>query len=215
MARLERTDFERVLSVVRLVGEAQDPEDFAQVAIEQVAGLVPSDVVTFNEVDPAAGRLVFRAEPATFLFPAGTDDRLAALADRHPLIHHIGTTGDGSARKITDFWTPDEFHASDLYRLVYRPMGVEYQMSVALPAPRPIIVGIVVNRADRDFSERDRTVLNLLRPHFVQAWHNARDRTRMRSLLGAAVHASDEGVAGLVVLSDPPQELIPGTLVTL
>jgi DNA-binding CsgD family transcriptional regulator len=215
MVRLERSDFERVLSVVRLVGEAQNPDDFSHVVIEQVAGLIPSDVVTFNEVDPVAGRLVFLAEPASFPFPSDTLGHLSALADQHPLIHYIGDSGDGSAMKISDFWTQDEFHASTLYQLVYQPMGVEYQMSVALPAARPIVIGIVVNRADSDFSERDRMVLNLLRPHFVQAWHNARDRSRMRALLGAAVNASEHGAAGLVILSDPPQELIPGALVSL
>jgi len=203
------------LSAVRLVGESRDPDDFAQVVIEQVAELVPCEVVAFNEVDLTADRIVFRAEPASFPFPPGTDAMVAALAGQHPLIQHAAATGDGSARKISDFWTREEFHANDLYRLVYGPMGVEYQMSVALPAPRPIVVGIVVNRAAVDFDERDRTVLNLLRPHFVQAWHNARDRDRMRSLLDAAVHASEPGGTGLVILTDPPQEVIAGTLVSL
>ncbi|MDE3203626.1 MAG: helix-turn-helix transcriptional regulator [Acidobacteriota bacterium] len=215
MARLDESDLERVLGAVRTVGETQDPDAFARAAIDQVAALVPCDVVSFNEVDPMAGRLVFLTEPATFPLPPGTDERLAALADRHPLIHHIATTGDGSARKISDFWTDDEFHASELYRSVYEPMGVEFQMSVALPAPRPIVIGIVVNRSDGDFSERDRSVLNTLRPHLVQAWHHARERERMRSLLGAAVAAAERVGTGLLVLSEPPHELIPGTLVAL
>jgi DNA-binding CsgD family transcriptional regulator len=215
MVRLARSDFEQVLAAVRSVGEAQNPDDFSQVVIEQVAGLIPSIVVTFNEVDPVAGRLVFLAEPKSFPFPPETMAKLAALASQHPLIRYIGETGDGSAKKISDFWTQEEFHASDVYKQVYGPMDVEFQMSVALPAPRPIVVGVVVCRTDSDFSERDRMVFNLLRPHFVQAWHNARDRRHMRALLGAAVSASEPGAAGLLVMSDPPQELIPGTLVSL
>jgi DNA-binding CsgD family transcriptional regulator len=215
MVRLGRNDFEQVLAAVRSVGEAQNPDDFSQVVIEQVAALIPSIVVTFNEVDPVAGRLVFLAEPTSFPFPAEPMAHLAALTGQHPLIRYISETGDGSAKKISDFWTQEEFHASDIYQLAYGPMGVEYQMSVALPAPRPIVIGIVVCRADSDFSERDRSVFNLLRPHFVQAWHNARDRRSLRALLGAAVNASEPGAAGLLLLSDPPQELIPGTLVSL
>lgn len=215
MVRLARSDFERVLAAVRLVGEAQNPDDFSQVVIEQVAELIPSDIVTFNEIDPVAGRLVFLAEPKSFPLPPDSGSLLAELADQHPLIRYIGETGDGSAKRISDFWTQEEFHASDVYQLLYRPMGMEYQMSVALPAPRPVVIGIVVSRADSDFSERDRMVFNLTRPHFVQAWHNARDQTRMRALLGAAVNAADPGTAGLVILSDPLQELIPGTLVSL
>ena len=215
MVRLSRGDFERVLAAVRSVGEARNPDEFSQVVIEQVAGLIPSIVATFNEVDPVAGRLVFLAEPTSFPFPPEPMAHLAALTGQHPLIQYVRETGDGSAKKISDFWTREEFHASDIYRMAYGPMGVEYQMSVALPAPQPIVVGIVVCRADSDFSERDRMVLNLLRPHFAQAWHNARDQRHMRALLGAAVNASEPGAAGLVILGDPLQELIPGTLVSL
>jgi DNA-binding CsgD family transcriptional regulator len=215
MAELTGSDLERVLTVVRSVGEAQSPDAFSQVVIEQVAALVPSDVVTFNEVDPVAGRLVFLMEPTSFPSLPETADHLAALADQHPLIRYSAETGDGSAKKISDFWTQEEFHASPLYQLVYRPIGIEYQMAVGLPAARPIVIGIVVNRADHDFSERDRAVLNMLRPHLVQAWHNAKHQTRLRALLGAASAASEEGGAGVVVLSDPPHELTPGSLISL
>jgi DNA-binding CsgD family transcriptional regulator len=215
MAGLAGGDLEAVLSVVRSVGEAQNPDAFAQVVIEQVAALIPSDVVTFNEVDPVAGRLVFLMEPTSFPSPPETADHLAALADQHPLIAYSAATGDGSAKKISDFWTQAQFHASDLYALVYRPIGIEYQMAVSLPAPRPIVIGIVVNRAEGDFSERDRAVLNVLRPHLVQAWQNAKDQTRLRALLGAASAASEEEGAGVVVLSDPPHELTAGSLISL
>ena len=86
-------------------------------------------------------------------------------------------------------------------------MGVEYQMSVAPPAPRPIVVGIVLSRRHTDFSERDRAMLNALRPHLVQAWFNAKDQAHLRSLLSAARDATGDSGAGLIVLSDPPHEL--------
>ena len=57
---MTQTDFERVLDVVRLVGEARDPDEFAVVAVKQLAGLVPSDAIALNEVDPEAGRLDLR-----------------------------------------------------------------------------------------------------------------------------------------------------------
>jgi DNA-binding CsgD family transcriptional regulator len=140
---------------------------------------------------------------------------LGTLADQHPLIHHFMSTGDGSAHRISDFWSRDEYHASSIYRLLYQPMGVEYQMAVTLPAPRPIVVGIALSRRAADFSERDRDVLNVLRPHLVQAWFNAKDQGHLRSLLRAASDAAVESGAGLIVLSDPPHEVTPGALVSL
>jgi DNA-binding CsgD family transcriptional regulator len=215
MVRLEHSDFEAVLSVVRTVSAARDPDEFSRRVIVAVAGLIPSDVVTINEVDPEAGRTVYMAEPESFPVRPASDEILAALADQHPLISHYMATGDGSAHRITDFCTQDEFHASALYQRLYRPMGIEYQMAVSLPAPRPIVVGIAVNRSDTDFSERERALLNVLRPHLVQAWYNAKDQGHLRTLLSVATDATAESGAGLIVLSDPPHELTPGALVSL
>jgi DNA-binding CsgD family transcriptional regulator len=215
MVRLENGDFEAVLGVVRAVTAARDPDEFSRVAVTRVAHLIPSDVVTINEVDPEAGRTVYLAEPASFPGPPNGGEILAALADQHPLIHHFLSTGDGSAHRISDFWTQTKYHSSPIYQFLYGPMGVEYQMAVTLPAPRPIVVGIALSRCDSDFSERDRSVLNVLRPHLAQAWYNAKDQGHLHTLLNEPNEATSETGAGLIMLSDPPQELTPGALVSL
>jgi DNA-binding CsgD family transcriptional regulator len=215
MVRLGNADFEAVLNVVRAVTAARDPDEFSRLVIKQVANLIPSDAVSINEVDPEAGRATYLVEPESFSVLPDGEEILGALADQHPLIHHFLTTGDGSAHRISDFWTQSRLHASPIYQLLYGPMGVEYQMAVTLPAPRPIVVGIALSRCDTDFSDRDQSVLNVLRPHLAQAWYNAKDQGHLRALLSVASEATAESGAGLIVLSDPPQELTPGALVTL
>jgi DNA-binding CsgD family transcriptional regulator len=215
MVRLENGDFEAVLGVVRSVAAARDPDEFSRVVIRRVADLIPSDVVTINEVDPAAGRTVFLAEPASFPGPPNGGEILAALADQHPLIHHFLATGDGSAHRISDFWSQNKYHASPIYQHLYQLMGVEYQMAVTLPAPRPVVVGIALSRCESDFTDRDRSVLNVLRPHLAQAWYNAKDQGQLRALLDGANENAAEPGAGLIVLSDPPEELTPGALASL
>jgi len=69
------------------------------------------------------------------------------LADQHPLIHYHVHSSDGSAKKISDFWSQAEFHASALYELVYQPMEVEYQISITLSTLHSNVVAIVANRA--------------------------------------------------------------------
>jgi DNA-binding CsgD family transcriptional regulator len=61
----------------------------------------------------------------------------------------------------------------------------------------------------------DRDVLNVLRPHLVQAWFSAKDQAHLRMLVSAATDASMDSGVGLIVLSDPPHELTPGALVSL
>jgi DNA-binding CsgD family transcriptional regulator len=105
----------------------------------------------------------------------------------HPLIAHYQGARDGSARKISDFLTQRQFQRLGLYQEFFgRFDGGEYQMVIGLPAVPPLVVGISVNRDRVDFSERDRLVMNLLRPHLIQAHRNAEAITGLRSILTAA-----------------------------
>ena len=211
-AALSSADHRLILGVLDGVSGAVDADDFAAAVVVGVRAAVPCDVVTLNEVDPAKDRVVFVAEPASWTSPPGTSQILAELAGQHPLVRLFNETGDGSAHKISDFWASDVFHGTDLYRRVYGPMRVEFQMSITLPAPRPVIVAVVLNREDRDFDERDRLVLNTLRPHLAQMWRSTRDRARLAGLLGAAANALTAGETGVVAVGDPPQEVTPGSV---
>jgi DNA-binding CsgD family transcriptional regulator len=94
-------------------------------------------------------------------------------------------------------------------------VGVEYQMAFTLTGTHSHVVALVFSSPHTDFTERDRAVLNLVRPHLVQACFNAKEQGHLRSLLSSASDATAQGGAGLVVLSDPPHELTPGALMTL
>ncbi len=140
---------------------------------------------------------------------------LSKYAGQHPLIEYVARTGDGSARRVSDVWTQRQWHDSAIFQEFYGPMGVEHQMSIGLPAPLPIVVGVALNRAEVDFSDRDRDVLNVLRPHLAQSWRHAREHQRVRSLLNTASQALRSAQTGVIVLSDPPHELTDGALVAL
>ncbi|MBV9455019.1 MAG: hypothetical protein JOZ19_13025 [Rubrobacter sp.] len=75
-------------------------------------------------------------------------------------------------------------------------------MAVTLSAPAPLVIGIAFNRSGRDFSERDRLLLDLLRPHLIQAYHNARSSTQLRQELARLRWALEESNHGMISLSD-------------
>ena len=119
------------------------------------------------------------------------------------------------AYRFSDFLTSDELHDTYLYQELYRPMGMEYQMSVTLQVQAPRLFALVLGDDCHDFSERDRTVLNRIRPHLTQMWHNVRDLDRLRALVGAAREVSLDQGWGVITLWDTPEELTPGAFVTL
>jgi DNA-binding CsgD family transcriptional regulator len=87
-------------------------------------------------------------------------------------------TGDlRSIVKITDFYSARQWHSTAMYTDVYRPQGVEHALQLFLPDPAGLTVGpgrtvrlFFFRGTGADFSDRDRAVLTLLRPHLHQAY---------------------------------------------
>jgi DNA-binding CsgD family transcriptional regulator len=218
---LDAADYDAILDLVHAVADIDHPDQFAEIAVDQIGSVVASDFTSLNDVDPIAATFRSVFSPRTFPiddFEAVTT-ALRDLSSQHPLIAHMSATGDGSAIKISDFWSRAQWRASELYRRVYARMGVEHQMAIALPTPQPAVVGLALNRCGTepgdDFSERDRAVLNRIRPHLAQSWRNATERARLRSLLAATNVALEAADTAVLLLTNPIQELNPGTLTDL
>jgi DNA-binding CsgD family transcriptional regulator len=90
-------------------------------------------------------------------------------------------TGDlGSIVKITDFYSARQWHSTGMYTDVYRPQEVEHELQMFLPDPAELTAGpgrtlrlFFFRSSGPDFSERDRAVLTLLRPHLHRAFLDA------------------------------------------
>jgi DNA-binding CsgD family transcriptional regulator len=95
-----------------------------------------------------------------------------------------GRTGDlRSITKITDFYSTRQWHSTGMYTDHSQLLGFEHCLMLCLPeAPGQTAgpgrhVRLYLNRGPGpDFSERDRAVLMLLRPHLHQAYLDAERR---------------------------------------
>ena len=81
-------------------------------------------------------------------------------------------TGDlRSVTKPLDFYSVRQWHSSAMYRDWVRPLGLEHEMLLCLPGgPMRTIRLLFWRGPGADFSERDRALLALLRPHLHQAY---------------------------------------------
>ena len=97
---------------------------------------------------------------------------------------HPDRTGDlRSVLKIEDFYSARQWHSTGMYTDYYRPQGYEHELQLCLPVASPGIAGpgrtVRLNffrGPGADFSERDRAVLTLLRPHLDLAYRDAERR---------------------------------------
>jgi DNA-binding CsgD family transcriptional regulator len=87
-------------------------------------------------------------------------------------------TGDlRSIVKLSDFYSARQWHSTGMYTDRCRLMGVEHTLMLCLPEPASRTAGpgrhlrLYLDRGSGpDFSERDRALLVLLRPHLHQAY---------------------------------------------
>jgi DNA-binding CsgD family transcriptional regulator len=178
-------DFVQDVYAVRTLGA------FPEHVISRLPGVVPSDITAFNEINLRRRRCVVVSNPSELW----TRERVALLERHiaeHPVAAHYRRTGDGRAVKISDFITVRQLRHLRLYSDFYQPLGVTFQMAVALPADPRLVVGFTASRSRHDFSERERLMLDILRPHLIVAYRNAEaftDLQRERALAEGALRA--------------------------
>ena len=162
-----------------------DLNEFRTGVLRLVREAVPCALVAYNELEPAEQRGVALFEPVEAMIFDDPGGLLARVGPSSPIVQRYAKTRDGRAYKLSDFLTKRELHATPLWQEALGPLGVEYQMAFTLPSQLSVLIGITLNDGERDFRERDRTLLNFARPQLVQAYRNAQIHTEARARLAA------------------------------
>jgi DNA-binding CsgD family transcriptional regulator len=184
---------------VRLVDgltELDDPEGFAGLALPGLARLVGCDSLSFTVLGAEAGQVSVTRHPDG-ISSRGSVAAFAAYVHEHPLANHYRETGDARPIMISDFLSRQDFHRLSLYGEYFRWVPVEHQIAFGLPAAGPEIIGIALNRAESDFTEDERDLLNVIRIPLTTALERARQRQRAREGLATATSGALTSLADL------------------
>jgi DNA-binding CsgD family transcriptional regulator len=107
----------------------------------------------------------------------------AAFIHENPLVEALIIQRLAGALKITDLVTPNEFERTTLYNEFYRPAGVRNQLVTPMVISDDLMITCSINIGDKDFSDRDKTMLNTIAPHLTNAIRNAFAYQRLNSVL--------------------------------
>jgi DNA-binding CsgD family transcriptional regulator len=200
VAVLRQADLEAALDFLRDAEAVDGPEAFPPALLERLRELVPCDLVNFCELDRQRERLIADTFSSGERFGDDPDDEgqrsFWRLRHEHPICDYMDRTGDFSAHKLTDFVSPRAFHGTEIYTEWWRELGrVEFELEFGLPAPPWHTKVFLFHSHDHDFRERDRMLLNMLRPHLA-----ALDRAARMRRLAAALAAGADARGELVVL---------------
>jgi DNA-binding CsgD family transcriptional regulator len=200
MAALQQADLRASLEFVREAESVTRPIAFTPEVLELLRQLVPCDLVNFCELDRQRERVISDTFNTGERFDGDPDDpevqAFWRLRHEHPVCAHQDRTGDFSARKITDFMSRRQFHQLEIYSVWWCELGrQEFELDVGIPGAPWHTKVFLFHGDDHDFRERDRLILDLLRPHLAHFDRNASMR-RLAAALAAGADARGE----LVVL---------------
>jgi DNA-binding CsgD family transcriptional regulator len=201
---LTRGDGERLL---RFVAEAESlggDQPFTPELLGELGRLVEADSISYCELDRVRRRDLFYVQRApdeeedVDIDPAVFWD-IVIEEDPICMAHQLGHYG---AHKMSDFVTRQEFRNMRLYELWYGPFGTEYELNVALPSPLWHTKTFLLSRGPgRDFTERDRLVLDLLQPHLARLWEAAQTRRLLKAALARLDQSENGDSSGVILLA--------------
>jgi DNA-binding CsgD family transcriptional regulator len=189
VTNLTSSDLRDALTAAGTWHEATSLAELATTAVGTLHELVPCDGVGWNEVDIGGATVRAVTSPSEYFEPENVEV-LGRLIDQHPIVSYVARTGDQSATKISDFVTAREFHRLEIYADFFRPLGAEDLLAVVIQA-EPVMVGLAFTRPARSYLERDREILNLLRPHLASAYRNIREKLEAQQRAAALERGLD------------------------
>jgi len=155
--------------------------------LADLMGQIPCDSLSLDSWDSGRQRVWFSQEIPSGDARIGFEGQDEVYWENHrdcqPCSYTARTGDQRSVIKESDFYSARQFHSTGMYTDFYRPMGMERSLMVCLPSALPPTAGpgryvrLSLGRGPGpDFSERDRAVLTLLRPHLDQAYVEAKRR---------------------------------------
>lgn len=159
-------------------------DEFSYGLLRVLREVVPADFCAIHELPADLPHTISLTDPST---SREAHAEFARYAPQNPIAEYFLRTRDGRATRFSDLITRRQLHQLDLYREVYRPLGVEYQIAFTLPSGPERILGVALSRCKHDFTALERDLLNLARPYLIQAYRNALAHTDLMRASGMSV----------------------------
>jgi DNA-binding CsgD family transcriptional regulator len=172
LASLPSRDLRAALGALQaLAAQGMNRGSFVDATLEQLTGIVASDLTTLSICDLEQGTRSVVGRKGEQLSPA---DR--AAFDRHfhqhPLVRFHSSHPGGPTQRISDCVSTFAFRNSALHADYYRRIGINYVMALPLRIDDANVISIVFNRGRSDFRDGERVMLDAIRQPLAAMYRN-------------------------------------------
>jgi DNA-binding CsgD family transcriptional regulator len=208
MTVLSERDVRSALDLVYDAASMTGPDPFPRELLERLARLIPADaIVGYHEaIIGRPCRAVESVEIPEEGIPADVQEAGGRFLDQDPL-RHGPRRREVRALKLSDFLTRRERRKLEFHRYVWKPLGIDDSLRVWLPAPAGRARVIYLERGKRDFTERDRSMLELLRPSLIRVQAAARARGQREEAAVSPLTGREREILGWIARGKTSREI--------
>ena len=195
---METLSYNDILSLNRAIGDiytARDMDAFYSTVFSSLREIISHELCSFNNIGLSPTRflnVISRSQDHIDVINKH-HSALNAYIHEHPLYSHVSSD---HVFKTTDVAPKNKFKATAIYNEFYRHLDTETQIGLSMPISQQTVSFLALSRNTTDFSERDRLILALLKPHCINALRNVTDLGRVtleRDLLQKGAEAERQG----------------------
>ncbi len=172
LTRIPERDLHAALRALRLLAEQSlSGASFIDAALEQLTGIVASDLTTLSICDLERGSRRVVGRKAETLSDA---DRAAFDLHfrEHPLVRFHSAHPGGPTQRVSDCMNVNLFRNSALHADYYRRIGINHVMALPLRIDDANVISVVFNRGHSDFADHERAVLDAVRQPLAAIYRN-------------------------------------------
>jgi DNA-binding CsgD family transcriptional regulator len=192
MASIDARDTAAMLDIVHdgALDVGHDP--FPPSVLLALARLIPSDAcVGYQEADVAGSfRVVELVEVIGTPPSPKTEGAFQTLGWQNPMHCGLHAHEEGVIR-LSDLVTRRRRTKLEYNELVWRPHGIDDALRIWLPAPSGRARSIYLERSGANYTERERMLFAVLRPHLARMRVNAESRRRMDGIRGLTTREAE------------------------
>ena len=189
---LAQRDWRALLEFLLRVHSCTEPDRIGEEIALGLRDLFSADVASFNELDTRARRARFVVSPESANF-RDSEEILGRFLPKHPFVSHFARNPNSDAVRMSDFMSQREFRRSPLYNEFYRRAAIDRLLGLRFATGPGGEIAIGLCRKTTEFTEHERELMSLLRPHLTQAFERAETARQARSEM-AILEASLDAV---------------------
>ena len=152
-------DYDSIYEAADIISGCSRMDQLAGCVIEAVNCLIPSDIVAYGEVDVIRKRATTLANHrASCSMPLTGVWSELTLAE--PVLSYWKGLRAQQSVRFSDVVSVRALERFEIFQRYYRPLGVSHQLVGPISIHDGVITSVGLSRADRDFSDRERDLLD-------------------------------------------------------